>query len=55
MPSYLRIPEMTKRSAEFVLDLDILHRAIEKQYLFSAAISLGRAPFARPLIRKPLL
>jgi hypothetical protein len=26
MPSYLRIPEMTKRSAEYVLDLDILHR-----------------------------
>jgi hypothetical protein len=33
MPSYLRIPEMTKRSAEYVLDLDILHRAIERQEL----------------------
>ena len=33
MPSYLRIPEMTKRSAEYVLDLDILRRAIERQEL----------------------
>lgn len=30
MPTYLRVPEMAKRSTEFILDLDILHRAIEK-------------------------
>lgn len=31
MPTYLRVPEMAKRSAEYVLDLGILKRAIEKQ------------------------
>lgn len=31
MPTYLRVPEMAKRSAEYVLDLDILKRSIEKQ------------------------
>jgi hypothetical protein len=35
MPTYLRVPEMAKRSAEYVLDLDILKRAIEKQKLES--------------------
>lgn len=30
MPTYLRIPEMAKRSAEFILDLDILKRAIAR-------------------------
>jgi hypothetical protein len=33
MPSYLRIPEMQKRSTEYILDLDILRRAIERQEL----------------------
>lgn len=31
MPTYLRVPEMAKRSAEFILDLDILKRAIQRQ------------------------
>lgn len=31
MPTYLRIMEMGKRSAEYVLSLDILRRAIDKQ------------------------
>lgn len=31
MPTYLRIMEMGKRSAEYVLTLDILRRAIDKQ------------------------
>ncbi len=31
MPTYLRVPEMAKRSAEYVLDLDILKRAIQRQ------------------------
>jgi AAA domain len=33
MPTYLRIPEMQKRSSEFILDLDILRKAIDKQDL----------------------
>jgi hypothetical protein len=31
MPTYLRVPEMAKRSAEFTLNLDILKRAIRRQ------------------------
>lgn len=31
MPTYLRVPEMAKRSAEFILDLDVLQRSIERQ------------------------
>jgi hypothetical protein len=31
MPTYLRVPEMSKRSAEFILDLDVLKRAIQRQ------------------------
>lgn len=42
MPSYLRIPEMTKRSAEYVLDLDILRRAIEKQDLLNKQESVKK-------------
>ena len=30
MPTYLRIPEMAKRSMEYILDLDILKRAITR-------------------------
>ncbi len=33
MPTYLRIPEMAKRSTEYILGLDILSRAIERQEL----------------------
>lgn len=33
MPTYLRIPEMAKRSAEYILGLDILTRAMRRQYL----------------------
>ena len=33
MPTYLRVPEMAKRSTEFVLGLDVLTRAIERQEL----------------------
>ncbi len=33
MPTYLRVPEMAKRATEFILGLDILRRAIERQEL----------------------
>ena len=33
MPSYLRVPEMAKRATEYILGLDILRRAIERQLL----------------------
>jgi AAA domain-containing protein len=40
MPTYLRIPEMQKRSSEFVLDLDILRKAIDKQNLERRQITI---------------
>ena len=33
MPTYLRVPEMAKRATEYILGLDILRRAIERQEL----------------------
>jgi hypothetical protein len=33
MPTYLRIPEMAKRATEYILNLDILNREIQRQSL----------------------
>lgn len=33
MPTYLRIPEMSKRATEYILSLDVLNRAIERKKL----------------------
>ncbi len=47
MPSYLRVPDMTKRATEYILGLDILRRAIERQLLEQRSAELknqwGRA------------
>jgi hypothetical protein len=33
MPTYLQVPEMAKRSAEYVMNLDILYRSLKRQAL----------------------
>ena len=37
MPTYLQIPEMAKRSAEYVMRLDVLYRSLRRQDLQQAA------------------
>ena len=36
MPTYLQIPEMAKRSFEYILEFDVLTREVERQSLIQA-------------------
>ncbi len=50
MPTYLRVPEMAKRSAEFILDLDILKLAIKRQKI-EIEVNKAKDSWARALQR----
>lgn len=48
MPTYLHVPEMAKRSAEFIMRLDILYRSLRRQELRQQAKQL-KAEWERAL------
>lgn len=50
MPTYLRVPEMAKRSAEFILDLEVLQRAIQRQKI-EQEVNKAESSWARALER----
>ncbi len=51
MPTYLRVPEMAKRSAEYILDLGILQRAIERQK-YELERDKAKESWTRAVLRK---